>query len=307
MVAGYSFHRIDASHYKSLQQLLFAAFDQELPLSRFEHKYNTARFGCMHIGYIAYHDETAEPAAYYGVFPCLGTINGKSTLMAQSGDTMTNPKHGRKGLFVALANATYALAKEENIEVVFGFPNANSFPGFKKRLNWQFQGTMLPYVYVKPQGLSQKVLRKLKLSSTKETAIPAHLVVPAAEYQSLAIESTTLSKDLDFYHYKKWNGASCIQLEGKQVLVKCVGDSIHLGYIPNWVKSTEDLTQLMEQLMEALHANSVHFYLSENHPMAALCQPFLREQEGLPVGLLALNNGHDFSQLFFESADFDTY
>lgn len=51
--------------------------------------------------------------------------------------TMVAESHRKFGLFTQLAQANYALAKDLGVDFVFGFPNSQSTPGFRKRLNWQ--------------------------------------------------------------------------------------------------------------------------------------------------------------------------
>lgn len=50
--------------------------------------------------------------------------------------TMVDPSYRKFGLFVEQAQQVYGLAKKEGVDLVFGFPNAKSTPGFRKRLNW---------------------------------------------------------------------------------------------------------------------------------------------------------------------------
>lgn len=50
--------------------------------------------------------------------------------------TMIAESYRKFGLFTQLAQENYARAKELGVDFVFGFPNAQSTPGFRKRLNW---------------------------------------------------------------------------------------------------------------------------------------------------------------------------
>lgn len=50
--------------------------------------------------------------------------------------TMIAESHRKFGLFTQLAMENYARATELGVDFVFGFPNAQSTPGFRKRLNW---------------------------------------------------------------------------------------------------------------------------------------------------------------------------
>lgn len=50
--------------------------------------------------------------------------------------TMVAESHRRFGLFTQLAQENYRVATEGGVDFVFGFPNSQSTPGFRKRLDW---------------------------------------------------------------------------------------------------------------------------------------------------------------------------
>jgi hypothetical protein len=50
--------------------------------------------------------------------------------------TMVAESHRRFGLFTQMAQETYRIATEGGVDFVFGFPNRQSTPGFRKYLNW---------------------------------------------------------------------------------------------------------------------------------------------------------------------------
>jgi hypothetical protein len=59
------------------------------------------------------------------------------TILALSCDTMTHPAYRKQGMFVTLAKELYAeMAERSGITIVWGFPNANSRPGFVGNLGW---------------------------------------------------------------------------------------------------------------------------------------------------------------------------
>lgn len=76
-------------------------------------------------------------AGSYTLAPTRMNIGGEAVLGAQSLDTMTHPEFRGQGLFVRLANHCYARAAAQGCEMVYGFPNENSHPGFIRRLNFQ--------------------------------------------------------------------------------------------------------------------------------------------------------------------------
>lgn len=50
--------------------------------------------------------------------------------------TMVAESHRKFGLFTQLAQECYRIAAEGGVDFVFGFPNTQSTPGFRKRLDW---------------------------------------------------------------------------------------------------------------------------------------------------------------------------
>lgn len=72
----------------------------------------------------------------YALWPTNLIIKGNEIKAAQSLDTMTHPDFRGKGMFTKLANECMRYAKMQNIEVLYGFANSNSLPGFKNNLDW---------------------------------------------------------------------------------------------------------------------------------------------------------------------------
>lgn len=87
------------------------------------------------VGFDAYAD--GEIAAHYVVEPLRATLFGKPARGVLSLNTATHPNHQGRGLFVKLATATYDLARELGYEFVVGVANANSTPGFIRKLGFQ--------------------------------------------------------------------------------------------------------------------------------------------------------------------------
>jgi len=76
-------------------------------------------------------------AAIYAIFPVLFQINNENHLASQSLDTITDEDYRGQGLFINLAKDVYEKASQDNVKLVYGFPNGNSIGGFIKKLNWQ--------------------------------------------------------------------------------------------------------------------------------------------------------------------------
>ena len=86
-------------------------------------------------------------AGLYIVWPTMLELGGEPIPGAQSMDTMTHPDYRGRGLFVELAERTFALAADRGFEVVYGFPNSASYPGFIRRLNFDHVGDVPSWSY----------------------------------------------------------------------------------------------------------------------------------------------------------------
>ncbi|HPR57012.1 MAG TPA: GNAT family N-acetyltransferase [Bacteroidales bacterium] len=86
------------------------------------------------VGFNAWMGE--ELAAHYATQPVFAEFNGKKTRGLLSLNTATHEKHRGKKLFTLLAEKTYEYGHELGYEFVIGVANANSTPGFIKKLGF---------------------------------------------------------------------------------------------------------------------------------------------------------------------------
>jgi GNAT superfamily N-acetyltransferase len=73
---------------------------------------------------------------HYAVTPTPLWVKDKGHKAAFSMTTMTHPDYWGRGVFTELASEVYSYCKRSGIEVVFGFPNENSYHGFVQKLGW---------------------------------------------------------------------------------------------------------------------------------------------------------------------------
>lgn len=101
--------------------------------------------------------EQGDIVGQYALWPVMLQLGKQKYLGAQSLDTMIHPDFRGQGLFMTLANASYELAVAQGVKVLYGFPNANSYGGFIRRLNWDHTGDV-PYL-VRPirPGLYRRI------------------------------------------------------------------------------------------------------------------------------------------------------
>lgn len=91
-----------------------------------------------------------ELAAHYVTIPLRATVLGREEKGLLSLNTATHPAHQGKGLFTKLAKATYARAAAEGYGFVVGVANANSTPGFTRKLGFQLVAPLLAMVGAGP-------------------------------------------------------------------------------------------------------------------------------------------------------------
>lgn len=73
---------------------------------------------------------------HYAVIPIVLQKQDAEIKACLSMHTMVKPHYRKYGIFVKQAEGVYERAKKLGFQLVVGFPNKNSTPGFKKRLSW---------------------------------------------------------------------------------------------------------------------------------------------------------------------------
>jgi len=76
-------------------------------------------------------------AAHYVCIPAAASVNGQASRVLLSLNTATHPDFQGKGLFTKLADATYQRGADEGFRGVYGVANANSTPGFIRKLGFE--------------------------------------------------------------------------------------------------------------------------------------------------------------------------
>ena len=87
------------------------------------------------VGFDAWQDE--QLAAHYVCIAARAHVHGAPVPVLLSLNTATHPAHQGKGLFTRLATLTYAAGASQGYHGVYGVANANSTPGFLRKLDFQ--------------------------------------------------------------------------------------------------------------------------------------------------------------------------
>ncbi len=80
--------------------------------------------------------EGDQLAAHYVCVPARAEVGGREVMVLLSLNTATDPTFQGKGLFTKLADLTYRAGAEQGFDSVYGVANANSTPGFLRKLQF---------------------------------------------------------------------------------------------------------------------------------------------------------------------------
>lgn len=125
-------------------------------------------------------DDDLGRAGHYAVVPIALTVDGVRHAGALSLNTAVHERARGGGVFVNLANATFDHARNLGIEKVLGVANANSTPGFVRRLDFELVGPLPTTVIAPMPGLAPTGFDSLWLGShpSDELASHEHLLSP---------------------------------------------------------------------------------------------------------------------------------
>ena len=264
-------------------------------------------------GFLAF-DKNQDVSAFYGVFPYHANFSGQTIKIAQSGNTMTGPDHRKKGLFKRLHDETMKLCKEHQINFVFGFPNANSAPGFEK-FGWRARDCN-KYSWISNLGLTEKVKRKINWDNyyeQKKKVILKHETNPEEIDISLSFlsQNSTFSveRNLEYLIYKASLGSRFIKLHSGVAWVKITNNTIQIADVfgTNPMKIFDELVSFSRKI----GIEMIIFVTSNNEDLfnrLSSTPPSNCDKNHISLivnELLPMKN--DSLDLQFTSGDFDTF
>jgi GNAT superfamily N-acetyltransferase len=92
-------------------------------------------------------------AAHYACIPARAQLGGHDVRVLLSLNTATHPDYQGQGLFTKLADLTYAAGADKGYDCVYGVANANSTPGFTRKLKFQLVGPLRACAGIGPLGI----------------------------------------------------------------------------------------------------------------------------------------------------------
>ena len=308
----YTVKRLDVSRLKDLALLHTLVYGQAPASQHYTRKYATAYTGVEYLGYIAYHPN-GEPLAYYGVIPCFIQYKDRIVLAAQSADTMTNPRHRQKGLFVELSMITFELCRREGIGFIFGFPNQNSYHGAVNRLGWQEMHTMERFDIPVDTLLSlESVAGRFGWSKRLydryiDTVLRKYtLAQPGLNNAFLREGYSGIYRDERYLLYRTYSASRVIQAGAAQVWMRSRGGLV-IGDINPGDASLNDTMRILSRLASRTGLARISFIVSPGTGVHAWMAARYTPEPSFPVLVQDLGATIPISELRFSYSDIDIF
>jgi hypothetical protein len=312
MPENYRIERISQSTISSLVALYNLVFKKNIRAQYLHNKYETSAFGIQYLGYIAF-SPSGLPIAFYGVLPCQFKLKGQIVLAAQSADTMTHPEYRKQGWLYTLAQKTYELAKVYDIKFIFGFPNQNSLPGFKK-LGWQFQKESLLLFII-----DVKVIPFAKLSRKSNAIKYLYNLWADIVLRNLSIKNMELKliqseygvlRNKQFCSYKTYNKTIHLTIGGLYLWIAFDG-ILKVGLMDKI--NDKDLKPLyiiaaIKKLALRLGCSKISFITHKNSFTYSLLSEIITPKDCFQVGFYNIQEANvEFKKVQFEYCDIDIF
>ncbi|MFM9909933.1 MAG: GNAT family N-acetyltransferase [Chitinophagaceae bacterium] len=312
-MSEYNYQRVTPAHYPLLQVLYMDAFSSTTTVPDIKKRFDTIDLGCEHIGFIAIHTNTGQPAAYYGVYPVKFLFTNQLLLAAQSGDTMTHSQHRLKGLFTQLAKLTFDECSKKKIYAVFGFPNENSFPGFIKKLQWQQIDTIVRFDLkhkIKTIPLSKfyrrsRFLRKI-YSYYSRLILRRKITNPPTSFiNTYPANYAKIYRDEKYLNYKESPEKLFIKIDDQIIWIKLI-DVFWIGDFSDYQLMNSSIIKKLKRLAFLLGYNTISFHINESVQQPGFLKNF-KKYNTEPSCILYLDDAVKPENFLFTAADFDTW
>ncbi len=121
---------------------------------------------------LARREDDGAVVGSYSVMPVMLNVMGRAVLACQSVDTAVHPDHRGQRVFEKTASDCYAWCQSQGVQAVVGFPNANSYPGFVRTLEWR--RIAFPVQYTLRLGVEGPLRRVVRLPLVPELGGAIH-------------------------------------------------------------------------------------------------------------------------------------
>ena len=197
-------------------------------------------------------------------------IKNREFLGGLTYNTMTNPTHRNKGIFVSLATKTHQEAKKRKYNFVMGFANENSIYGYKRKLGHVELGP-INFVKIDESNFGIKEFPKIH-----DHWFPRNLGKLNQEYKIRKTFPVRIERDSKFinWRYKKnliSRYMTCYKPKEYFFIFKKYSDTLHI--IDFFGKDNEFhklLISTARNLAKKTSCKEVTMWISKKHPLMKL-------------------------------------
>jgi predicted N-acetyltransferase YhbS len=121
---------------QAILELFRTVFGKSRSLAHWTWQFKDNPYGGPFIS-LARREDDGAVVGSYSVMPVKLNVMGRPVLGCQSVDTAVHPDHRGQRVFEQTASDCYAWCASSGVKAVVGFPNASSYPGFMRTLDWR--------------------------------------------------------------------------------------------------------------------------------------------------------------------------
>ncbi|MCB0395311.1 MAG: GNAT family N-acetyltransferase [Flavobacteriales bacterium] len=302
-----TFKRIGPDHFEDFQWLFQECFGVRIGIDKIRNKYDTEEFGMSYIGYFAFDGD--KPAAHYAVLPVPMTIKGKDVIAVQSADTMTHSDYRGRGLFIKLAKMTYELAAKEGAKLVFGWPNKNSYPGFKNKLNWLELGLMKKYIFPVATLPLSEVFWKVKLlkSFYYQSILGAAKKRQGTFPSDIKVDVNGIPRSQSYLKYKANLGSVCLDIGRYGKAWVGFDTRMKVGDLSCEKKDLLQTIKHLKRLAGRWGFRQVVFIVSPGSAWDKQLSEYFKAVDDLPLMYYPFDKDYVLESLNLTGGDYDTF
>jgi hypothetical protein len=301
MPAGnkYIISRIRHEDFPGLAEIFRKVYHRPVSNNYFEKKLATGHTGLDNAGFIA-SSSHGEMMAALCMVPCTVLLNGRNIKAAQLTDGMTDSGHRRNGLFGELVKANLELAKQSGIELLFGFPNLDSFQALLKN-GWEEQQQLDRFVIPVKRSAYWLFRRLTGLKRLQSGEGPGNI------HSVIKDGFDGIERNQDYITYKlSLNNYGLVKKADSRAWVK-TGPDLSIGDMEVEDEGFETLLKQVYREAAKHGAINIHFQCSRGSRLHYLFGKRYRAIPSFPVVIKKINPDLNVERIKFTYADIDIF
>jgi GNAT superfamily N-acetyltransferase len=252
-------------------------------------------------------DDDAGRAGHYVVIPCTLRERGRDVAAALSLNTAVHERARGGGVFTRLAQQAYEDAAARGVEVVVGVANANSTPGFTRRLAFDLLGPLPAQVLLPAPGRRVPIADGLpddaRLAPLLDAAAEAGEATARWRPETLRWRLAAPRADYAVHDGGDWIAVTTVDRSGR------VPVAVVLAVLASRLLSTAESSALVRRACRR-HRAPLALHVGHNDRLALRGLPLPERLRPSPLNLIFRRlSGDGAAPAFarFEFLDFDAY